>query len=197
MVWSSIRRTGRSLALASAGLAACGTSSGEGASGTSAVTGTVGGATIATTDTTALVGPLTVTSGTTTGTAYEAVVLITNQPDTCGIAESKKNPANTAILTLVVGNASPVVAGQYPIGTLAGTAAQAVYVAQDGQCATTTNDMAASGSITLTTVDASRVAGSFDLTFSTGDKLSGTFDTPVCGASISNLEQSNSQPCSG
>lgn len=118
MTSNSMRGSCASVALALVALSACSSSSSNGdASGSTSISGTIGGTKIATTDTTAVVGSLTVMNGTTTGTAYEAVVLITNQSNACTIAQGSANPANGTALTIVVGAASPVVAGTYPIGT--------------------------------------------------------------------------------
>ncbi len=60
--------------------------------------------------------------------------------------------------------------------------ADAVFNTTDATCTEGTEDVATSGTVTLTESDATHIAGTFDITFGDGH-VSGAFDAPICAPS--------------
>jgi hypothetical protein len=124
-------------------------------------------------------------------TSSYAGVLITNLANGCAELQRNGQPANSTALTLFVNSDTTTVpAGTYPIDDT--QQATVSYTVDNSSCETTTNEAAATGSITLTTVSSTVIDGSFDVHMSNGDHLYGTFDAPVCPA---NLPASSDAAC--
>jgi hypothetical protein len=174
--------------LAIAGAACGGATTSD--SGSSAVTGTAGGAPVRVTDSVGLIGTESVGG---IPVAY-AGALLTNLSGACGLLQRKANPASATGITLVVATRNPAVRpGSYPLANANGTDASVAYFADNAMCATTANEKATSGTITITQADAATVAGTFDATFANGDHVAGSFSAPVCAVDVSQL--SSNAPC--
>lgn len=116
-------------------------------------------------------------------------VVLTNAAGfTCSFVASQENAtfANVAVLTLEVGNATPVGPGTYAIDTAAEDAGDGAWPLAAAWLATATADCGAGlavratgGSVRLTTASATHVAGSYTATFAQGT-LAGSFDVDVC-----------------
>jgi hypothetical protein len=177
-------------------IAACGSSNAGG--GSSSVTGTVSGAVVPTNDTIALVGPVTVTDPLTgvALTLQELLVLVSNAPNLCAIAQGSHNPPNITSLGISVGSVNPIVTGTFPVGSAsADPAAGVAYTAVDAMCMGTTNQ-GQSGTVTISTITSTTVTGNFDVLLTSGDHLSGHFVAPVCNADLNALTNSTTA-CGG
>jgi hypothetical protein len=171
-------------------MSACGGSTSDSGGGSTTVKGQAGGQAVPATDTFAIVGG--VSGTTTTGATYTQAnvsILITNIANSCGLVQRHGDAPNTTTLGLlvqVVGSSVPT--GTYPITAPAGVdapGATSYFRTTDADCSWKTNEIAASGSITLTAVSSTGdVWGTFDVTMSNGDHLTGSFDAPVCAASL-------------
>jgi hypothetical protein len=169
---------------------ACGGATTSSGGGSTTVTGQAGGQSVPTTDTFAIVRN--VSGTTTTGATFTQAnvnVFVTNIVDSCGVAQRHGDAPNTTTLGLLVQVVGPwVPTGTYPITAPAGAdtaGAGSYFRTTDADCNWKTNEIAASGSITLTAVSSTGdVQGRFDVTMSNGDHLAGSFDAPVCAASL-------------
>ncbi len=111
-----------------------------------------------------------------------AAILLSSDGSACGDLLARHVPGGTSNLSYLfceVGNA--VTPGTYPLGPH--SQAQSGFVVQDSQCHDVVNVSASSGSVTLTSADASSLVGTFDLTFPGGDHVTGSFTAPVCPVS--------------
>jgi hypothetical protein len=167
------------------GAAACGGSSGNGGSGGSAsVQGQIGGGSVPTTDTIGVVGTQT-TGGTTPAAVAYAGVVITNVANSCALSQGHHNPPSTTSLVLSVAvEGAAVPPGTYAVGASGKTAVDAQFVRTTATCTSESASVAASGSVTLTTVSSTTLQGSFDITMGSGEHLSGTFTGPVCAVDL-------------
>ena len=171
-------------AVCALGIVACGGATSGPGGGSSTVNGTVaGGQKVPTNDAIGVVSTQTQTVGTSTVTTALVGVAITNKANVCEIAQAHHVPANATILSLSVtkpGNA--IAPGTYTLGSngLSNTFVGAEYTQYGASCATSHDELGATGTITLTTVSASAVQGTFDVTMANGDHLTGSFDAPVC-----------------
>jgi hypothetical protein len=167
-----------------AALLACGGGSSSNPAA-AAVSGTLGGEPVAATDAIALQGP-------SSGLApYSAWIILTNLPGFCAVEQGHHNPPNAQELTLevfeYVGALGP---GTYGIGSSSSQLGEAAFSATDASCNPTAASaslgvgLAASGTITLSSVSATEITGSFDLTFSPSNHITGTFSAPVCNATV-------------
>jgi hypothetical protein len=180
---SSIKHAASSL-VAMVAAAACG-----GSTSSNSPNGTVGGAPVTVAESMGLVGTLNEAG---IPVAYAAAVL-TNLSGTCSVFQRKGNPASATAITVTVASYPSVKPGTYPLGNSGGTDAVVTYNADNAACATTVNEKATSGTVTLTQVDSMTVAGSFDATFASGDHVHGSFDAAVCPVAIDQL--SSNAPC--
>ncbi len=104
---------------------------------------------------------------------------------TCAYAQSLMGEhiefSNIELLLLDVASETTIAPGKYTI--VPGTnnmAASAIFESFDKTCTRTAGPVATSGTVTISSVDATAVKGSYDVTFGKGGTLSGTFDTSVC-----------------
>ena len=131
---------------------------------------------------------------------YQAFISLPGWRSSCTPDESVVK-ANAQSLSLWIPGPSgtrPLEPASYDVmpGAWSPTAAgpRAYFSADDTQCRQIVSNSDATGTITLTAIDASHVAGSFDLAFSpNGDHLTGTFSAPVC-ADVSTLLHPNPTP---
>ncbi len=192
----------RKLVLAAAvAVMACGSSS----SSSSSATGTIGGSPFSPAETAAFyVAPVTcslpavgdkaltavgVAFNSTTGTCNDVVQCVTHRNSREVMVVIAKFP--------VIGSGQPVITtGDYAVGASMSTPqigadgmgtvafATATSTANDATCTPTvhTPSTAASSTIHLGEVSASRIAGTVDLTFDDGGTLSGSFSVTPCGS---------------
>jgi hypothetical protein len=122
-----------------------------------------------------------------------ALLLTNNSAFTCAYAQSLMGEhvafSNIEFLLLDVVSETTFAPGKYTI--VPGTndtmgakpkamAASAIFESFDKTCTRTADPIATSGTVTISSVDATAVKGSYDVTFGKGGTLSGTFDTSVC-----------------
>jgi hypothetical protein len=169
-------------------MAACGSDGSPVPPGTTSVSGIAGSQMVSMKDATGIVGPVTENGG----TVQEADVVLTNYVGVCSSLEENGNPANGALVGLLVASASPVGPGTYTV--TANGAVQALYESQDANCIIQVSETAVSGTITYDTVNGSTIAGSVDLMFPTVDHVSGTFSAPVCNHSPNSLVMLSGKP---
>jgi|SRR5580658_2348588 hypothetical protein len=162
---------------------ACGSTTSPSSTNLGRVTGTVGGASFVTTDAVSELIP-----GSSSAIGALVSVALTDFSGACADLGTGAPPASGAVIVLTVLQGA---SGQtYSIG---GQVASVAYGAQySSQCHTFTSgnsttsshfavlQVAASGSVTLGTVDSTTVTGSFDATFPSGDHITGTFTAPNC-----------------
>jgi hypothetical protein len=168
--------------------AACGGSTS--ANGT--VDGTVNSTPVTVTDSMGMTGPQTYAGV----TAQVVAAFLTNVSGICGVVTRRGNPPNLDMIGVSVSSSSAasIPPGTYPLGYANGMAAQVSYTSADAMCQTTLNEIAKSGSITITQVTSATVDGSFDATFASGDHLSGKFSAPVCPVTLEQIVSIDS-PC--
>jgi len=98
--------------------------------------------------------------------------------------------ASDTILTVGVvdvgtGAQTPVGPGTYTIGGSSSRQVTASFTKTDATCTDSVpGTVTASGTVTLSTITASRVAGSVDLTFSDGSHAQGSFDVALCSVTV-------------
>jgi hypothetical protein len=132
-------------------------------------------------DATGIVGSITQNGA----TAQEADIFLTNFVGACPALEHDENPANGALLVIVVGSLSPVGPGTYTVTS--GGATRVAYEAQDANCVVQVNETAQSGTVKYDSVDGSMIVGSVDVTFPGGDHFSGNFSAPLCPISLNSV----------
>jgi len=122
------------------------------------------------------------------------VVLASRAGLTCAdvdavMGQGKTAFASTDALVLTLGTINgDLSVGTYDVsGTGSGNFAKiARLMTTSATCASVVDDMATSGSVTFTAVDASRVAGTYDLTFGSNGSYAGAFDITPCPESQAN-----------
>lgn len=98
--------------------------------------------------------------------------------------------ASDTILTLAVIDVgtsaqAPVVPGTYTVGGGSGYEVSASYTKTDATCVDSVpGTVTASGTVTVSTITASRVTGSVDVTFSDGSHVQGSFDVALCSVTV-------------
>jgi len=121
------------------------------------------------------------------------LLLTNNSALTCAYAQSLMGEhvafSNVEFLLLEVASETTIAPGKYTIvpetnNTMGAKPkameASAVFEAFDKTCTRTASPIATSGTVTISSVDATAVKGSYDVTFGKGGTLSGTFDTSAC-----------------
>lgn len=155
---------------------------GEGATGTTVVTVARAGGSVSLVSATAKYGSVTI--GNTPGLS----LTLSNHADTCTAISGKGETAG-ATFAIPGSPLSPgafsVVSSDYVNHALpkTGEASCAVYSITDCK-GTGVDDNAASGTLTITAVDATHIAGSVDVKLEDGT-LSGSFDAPLCDSDAS------------
>jgi hypothetical protein len=124
---------------------------------------------------------------------YSMVVTITDYPSACASEQATASQgvlkADATTLTMLVGADSPIASGEYSVTSPTGATPpilSATFSQTNAQCSSVLDGgliAATSGSVTFTTVSASKVAGAFTLSFGS-DQLTGSFNTSPCGASF-------------
>jgi hypothetical protein len=186
--------------IGAAALAACGGGGGGGGGGpTGPVGGTVGGAPFTPAEGGALVIPPTQCTVTGTGTVRVSGLLLGfgSFVGLCAYAQQAHfcdEKASSTIAALQIMKAGLVQAqtavgpGSYPITTTTPVPdANGNFGLNGGgltitgpACALTSSPDASSGTITISSVGATRATGSLDVGFSDGSHLAGSFDVPLC-----------------
>jgi hypothetical protein len=126
------------------------------------------------------VGSASVT-GTEQGVAFAAMDAVSSAPGTIKIADfaglcayglSEAKPGATYVGIIFVNG--------FQVGTTqVGAALEAQIAVWDSNC-NSFDDIASSGSVTLTRVDSSSIDGTFDLTTATRSHFTGSFSAPMC-----------------
>jgi hypothetical protein len=112
----------------------------------------------------------------------------TSFADTCSTADESDQSSSQVfrfLLTDATADAPPSASGTYQMYSLAtlpatGLVGGCEYLTFDVACATAIVDMCASGTVTLTRVDADGYAGSLDVVMASGSHITQTFDTSAC-----------------
>jgi hypothetical protein len=187
---------------AASAIACGGATTGPGGSGGSGtVSGTVAGTTFVVASEVAAVEPVSLTcSGfggpdaggqTCTSNGQEVVVVLTNRADaTCAAIQAEATThqslsfADLDVLGLVVATSTGTIApGTYQVAptiSVATPGASVTFEVTDGTCGVKLNALAQSGTVTLTSLDATGVSGSYDVSFGTQGSFSGSFDVAMC-----------------
>ncbi len=119
------------------------------------------------------------------------LLLTNNSALTCAYAQSLMGEqvafSNTEFLLFDVASETTLAPGKYTIVPETNNTAKpnamealAIFESFDKTCTLTASPVATSGTVTISSVDATAVKGSYDVTFGKGGTLSGTFDTSVC-----------------
>ncbi len=93
-------------------------------------------------------------------------------------------PPNQSLLTFILSESAPLVAGTYYATNSVGDAGKmtvfGAYSVYDANCNRVFQESFTGGSVTLTAVDGIAISGSFELSFPSGDQLAGQFVAPLC-----------------
>jgi hypothetical protein len=152
--------------------------------GSATITGTVFGLPIAAADAISNVIPA--------GSSGSAgAILISTATNQCNLVNAHQQLKNGRAIAIVMGTqtgntVAPPTLGTYNVVTTAASAtaqgkvASALFAATNASCGATNSAEAATGTSTLTRVDATGYTGTLDATFNGTDHVTGSFNTGTC-----------------
>jgi hypothetical protein len=167
--------------------------------GSATLTGTVRGSPIPTSNTTALLGPVSVPGSSSDVNAL--LVIVSNQPAVCAILARDANPPSSTALEITIASLGVIGPGTFAIGTPnpSGDVVTLDYLVDDSACATLTSRSAhaVSGTVTITAISGSLILGAFDAELDSNDHLSGSISAPVCSVDINGVLGASATPTCG
>ncbi len=106
-------------------------------------------------------------------------IFITDFADDCSLLQSNPHAlkANAKVLNFHLTTSGALAVGTY---TQDGTTLDAQYAANDAACHPSQSESAASGTVTVSTADASGYSGTFDLHLGSSDHVTGAFNAATC-----------------
>lgn len=135
------------------------------------------------------------------------VLVVSNQADYCGTLTAGQTRANDVALAAQLlslsdaGDSVVIAPGTYAVVAtppeMAGDYALAALQVSDGNCASAMqdpNDVATSGTVTITSMSDTTISGSYNVNFS-GGSVAGTFVAPVCPALAAQVKDSPDLTC--
>ena len=190
--------TSRFSVLAGFALAACGGSGSSGGSGS--VDGTVRGQPVA------IVEAASAAVSSTTGSASEAMILMSSTTGLCVAPSAVVNHPGEKVVMIILSDSNgtmtnaPTAPGTYTVGTASLTPAKAAVFEVNVLNATCGNDsslgsVATAGTVTLTSVDGGAFAGTYDVTLDTGEHVTGSFDPDACSTLADEVHSNGTPPC--
>jgi len=115
------------------------------------------------------------------GSNIRTYVVITDYANACNLENTNARKPNTSALSFSLSSSALLDAGTLSLGGTGDPAFEtAYYTGFDSSCNASLNESAATGSVTLTNLDASTVDGTFDLGMAGGDHATGTFNAINC-----------------